>query len=56
LTLRRVLRSSDDRLDTAIVFALRIERATLVQWDITHGQMVVVRWSRGRGLTEITRS
>ncbi len=42
--------------EAAIVFALRIERASLVKWDIAQGQMVVVRWSPDHGLTESRRS
>ena len=41
--------------DAAVVFALSIDRATLVEWKLQQGRMVVRRWSERDGLTETTR-
>ena len=40
----------------AVVFALSIEQATLIEWNLQQGQMVVRRWSTRDGLTETSRS
>jgi hypothetical protein len=42
--------------DVATVFALDIEQATFVSWDLEHGQMTVRRWSPRRGVTKTSRS
>jgi hypothetical protein len=43
-------------LDAAVVFDMGIEQATLISWELELGQMVVQRWSPGRGLTDTARS
>src|SRR6478672_6312788 len=40
----------------AVVFALSIEQATLIEWNLPHSQMVVRRWSIRGGLTKTSRS
>ena len=40
----------------AVVFAVRIARAVLVEWDLGRGQMIVRRWSEGGGVSEERRS
>jgi Pyridoxamine 5'-phosphate oxidase len=40
----------------ARVFALAIERAVLVQWNIAGGVMTLRRWSRERGATTLQRA
>ncbi len=44
------------RPDAAVVFALGIEQATTIEWDLSESQMVVRRWSADNGLTESVRS
>jgi hypothetical protein len=41
--------------DAAVVFALSIDGATLVEWKLQEGRMVVRRWSERGGLTETSR-
>ena len=41
--------------DAAVVFALSIDHATLVEWKLQQGRMVVRRWSERGGLTETSR-
>ena len=41
--------------DSATVFALTIEQATFISWDLEHGQMTVRRWSPERGYTKARR-
>jgi hypothetical protein len=40
----------------ATVFALTIEQATFISWDLEHGQMTLRRWSPRRGVSETRRS
>lgn len=40
----------------AVVFAVGIVRAALVEWDLDRGQMVVRRWSATGGVSKETRS
>lgn len=42
--------------DAAAVFALAIEQATLIEWDLERGKMNVRRWSSSEGLRETSRS
>ena len=44
------------RHDAAVVFILRVEVATSIEWNLHDGQMLSRRWSPGRGLTETARS
>ena len=41
--------------DAAVVFALVIELATSIEWNLRAGQMLVRSWSSNYGLTETTR-
>ena len=41
--------------DAATVFALAIEQATFISWDLEHGQMTVRRWSPERGYIKARR-
>jgi Pyridoxamine 5'-phosphate oxidase len=42
--------------DAATVFVMNVEQATFISWDTAHGEMTVRRWSRGRGVSETSRS
>lgn len=42
--------------DAALVFELRIEQATLIEWSLDRGEMTTRRWSAPNGFTETTRS
>lgn len=42
--------------DTALVFELSIEQATLIEWDLERGEMTTRRWSPRNGFTETSRS
>jgi hypothetical protein len=42
--------------DAALVFAFGVEQATTIEWDLKESQMVVRRWSAGKGLIESIRS
>ena len=42
--------------DAAVVFALSIEQATYIEWNLPQGQMVARRWSIRDGLTETSRT
>jgi hypothetical protein len=41
--------------EAATVFALDIEQAVLISWDLEEGEMTVRSWSPRRGLTETRR-
>jgi pyridoxamine 5'-phosphate oxidase-like protein len=43
------------RPSAAAVFALAVERAVFVSWDLEHGRLTVHRWSPGPGAVETTR-
>ena len=40
----------------AVVFALTIEQATLIEWSLGDGEMIARRWSARSGPTETRRS
>jgi hypothetical protein len=40
----------------AVVFALTIDQATLVEWNLQQGQMIARHWSARHGITETSRS
>ena len=40
----------------AVVFALAIEQATSIEWDLEGSLMIVRRWSPRHGLTETSRT
>jgi hypothetical protein len=42
--------------DSARVFEIAIEQATLIEWDLERGEMIVRRWSPEHGLTRTSRS
>jgi hypothetical protein len=42
--------------DVASVFSLAIDRATLIEWDTTRGEMTVHTWSLRTGLSKADRS
>lgn len=42
--------------DKAIVFALRIEQAAFIEWDIGHGLMTAHRWSPEDGCSQTRRA
>lgn len=42
--------------DKAVVFALAIDRAAFIEWDIGHGRMTVHRWSPRSGYRRDDRS
>jgi hypothetical protein len=42
--------------EAATVFAVSIEQAAFISWDLEHGQMTLRRWSPRRGPTESRRS
>jgi hypothetical protein len=44
------------RPDAAIVFALRVEQATSIEWNLEQSLMTVRQWSARDGLTETSRS
>lgn len=42
--------------DTVVVFALHIDRAVYITWDIERGVMTVDRWSQRAGYSQINRT
>ena len=42
--------------EVAAVFAVEVDRAVFVSWDLERGRMIVRRWSPRRGPTEAARS
>ena len=42
-------------LEDARVFALDIEQAAVVEWDLERGEMSLTRWSPSDGVSEMTR-
>lgn len=40
----------------AVVFALAIEQATSIEWDLERSLMIIRRWSPRHGLTETSRT
>lgn len=44
------------RPGAAVVFALAIEQATSIEWDMERSLMIVRRWSPRHGLTETRRT
>lgn len=42
--------------DAAVVFGLMIEQASLVEWNLEQGQMIMRRWSRRDGLSKTVRT
>lgn len=42
-------------MEAAIVFTVDIGEATLIEWDLVRGEMLVRRWSAVEGLTETSR-
>jgi hypothetical protein len=42
--------------ESAVVFSLGIEEATLVSWDLQRGELTARYWSRTTGLRSTTRS
>ncbi len=45
-----------ERPETAWVFALRVDEATFVEWDLAQGQMTTRSWSPERGLRQRRRA
>ena len=43
-------------VSAAVVYAVGIGRASLVEWDLSRGQMIVRRWSASGGVSEESRS
>lgn len=43
-------------VSVAVVFAMSIVQAALVEWDLAKGKMLVRRWSATEGLSQETRS
>lgn len=43
-------------LDSARVFELAIEQATLIEWKLERNEMILHRWSPEHGLTSASRS
>jgi hypothetical protein len=41
---------------TAVVFALHVDRAVYIAWDIERGVMTVDRWSQRAGYSQINRT
>lgn len=46
----------DQPPEAATVFALSIEQATFISWDLEHGQITLRRWSPRRGVSKTRRS
>lgn len=42
--------------EKAVVFCLRVAKASYVSWDLEHGQMIVDRWSPRAGYSRASRS
>ena len=41
--------------EDAVIYALRVDEAALVEWDLSRGEMTVTSWSPGGGTRTATR-